>query len=238
MATFYCTTVEATKGEQIKVCRWEYHPETKLLAAQWKLVASYLTVDLAKAPAKLQAQPWVRMLQPPQLCPCGRKLDSVWLWVNGQYTQLHGCTVCDGPAPAEYCPSTVFGSMPPRQAKAASLPTAQQPASEAASPSCVHCGAPRSQHYATGACFTGSTSYTATGGQLPPEQAAALLAAGTATVPYAGQAVSTEGEQVHREAAPEREAVPEGVCSLQPKGLLDRLLDQWAGSRMFGKGGE
>lgn len=59
----FCTTIEATKGEQLKVSRWQYHPETTLLAAGWRLVSTYLTTSLAKAPRKLAGLPWVLQLQ-------------------------------------------------------------------------------------------------------------------------------------------------------------------------------
>jgi hypothetical protein len=59
----FCTTVEATKGEQLKVIRWQYKPETKLLAGRWVPLAAYLTVSLDKAPRRLAAQPWVLELQ-------------------------------------------------------------------------------------------------------------------------------------------------------------------------------
>ena len=63
MESNFVTVVEATKGEQLKVSRWQYKPETALLAAGWLLISSYMTTSLSKAPRKLAALPWVQALQ-------------------------------------------------------------------------------------------------------------------------------------------------------------------------------
>jgi hypothetical protein len=68
----FCTTIEATKGEQLKVSRWQYKPETKLLAARWVLLSTYLTTSLFRAPRKLATQPWVLELQQRQDAEAGK----------------------------------------------------------------------------------------------------------------------------------------------------------------------
>lgn len=155
----YRTTVEATKGEQLKVTRERYLPGSNLLAAGWLLVSSYMTTSLAKAPRKLAQQPWVQQLQQ-----------------------------ASAGLPLPYA-NTAFGNIPPRAAvqasKPASVPAAQQPVTE---PVCVHCDAPRRQHYHTGACFTGQNSFMTKLGDLE----------GGGTV-YIGLPAGEEGAPVHRE---------------------------------------
>ena len=76
MESNFVTVVEATKGEQLKVSRWQYKPETALLAAGWVLVSTYMTTSLSKAPRKLAALPWVQALQQHMGCPAVHPVEA------------------------------------------------------------------------------------------------------------------------------------------------------------------
>lgn len=210
----YSTTVEATKGEQIKVTRWLHKPETKLLAAATVREASYLTVDLQVAPKAYARQQWVQVLQQATYCACGGRMATVWLqsYWHG-WVQLTGCPACDGPAPLEYLPGVSFGlvqSMP--ETAGVSLPAAPNVPTEAVDAPCAHCGQPlKGSHYATGACFTGAHSYAPAPAGL---------------VPYVGSGVAAEGEQVHRtvgEYLDGHESPPEGqrTVAVVPLGITN-----------------